>query len=220
MVNKIDITTVQTKLDMAKTDVASISPERLPHSIYEAITASALRSPERIALRYILDGDCIAPNKIPFAKKALHQVVKLVKGHAFAAPYREISYHEVAQRVTQVSNALHSFGIGRTDVTSIILPNFPEMYFSLWGAETTGIANPINPLLEANIIKEIITGNDPGEGTINATEIEKVRRAVFILKEGLLECAGTWNSDDAKLAKEALDQAINIVNSSAFKKTS
>lgn len=157
MVNKIDITTIQTKLDMAKTDVASISPERLPHSIYEAIVASAQRSPERIALRYILDGDCIAPNKIPFAKKALHQVVKLVKGHAFAAPYREISYREVAQRVTQVSNALHSFGIGRTDVTSIILPNFPEMYFSLWGAETTGIANPINPLLEANIIKEIIT---------------------------------------------------------------
>ena len=71
-----------------------------------------------------------------------------------------------------------------------------------------------------NIIKEIITGNDPGEGTINATEIEKVRRAVFILKEGLLTCARTRNSDDAKIAEEALDSAINIVNSSAFKKTS
>jgi fatty-acyl-CoA synthase len=157
MVSKIDITTVQTHLDMAKTDVTSISPEHLPKSIFEAITGSAKRFPDKIALRYILDGDCIAPNKIPFSKKALHHLVKLFKGKAFAAPYREISYREVAQRVTQVSNALHSFGIGRTDVTSIILPNFPEMYFSLWGAETSGIANPINPLLEANIIKEIIT---------------------------------------------------------------
>lgn len=157
MVTKIDITTVQTNLDMAKTDVASISPERLPDSIYDAITTSAQRYADETAIRYILDGDCLGPTKIPFAKKTVNQLLKLVKGKTFAAPYREISYREVAKKVTQVSNALQSFGIGRADVTSIILPNFPEMYFSLWGAETAGIANPINPLLEANIIKEIIT---------------------------------------------------------------
>jgi len=157
MVTKIDITTVQTNLDMAKTDVASISPERLPDSIYDAITTSAQRYADKTAIRYILDGDCLGPTKILFAKKAINQLLKLVKGKTFAAPYREISYREVAKQVTQVSNALQSFGIGRADVTSIILPNFPEMYFSLWGAETAGIANPINPLLEANIIKEIIT---------------------------------------------------------------
>lgn len=157
MVAKIDITTVQTSLDMAKTDVASVSPERLPDSIYDAIATSAQRYTDKTAIRYILDGDCLAPNQIPFAKKAIHELLKLVKGKTFANPYREISYNEIAESVTQVSNALHSFGIGREDVTSIILPNFPEMYFSLWGAETAGIANPINPLLEANIIKEIIT---------------------------------------------------------------
>lgn len=157
MVAKIDITTVQTRLDMATTDVASVSPGRLPDSIYDAITASARRYADKTAIRYILDGDCIGPKQIPFAKKAIHQLLKLVKGKNFANPYREISYNDIAASVTQVSNALHSFGIHREDVTSIILPNFPEMYFSLWGAETAGIANPINPLLEANIIKEIIT---------------------------------------------------------------
>jgi len=157
MVQKVDLTTVQTSADMAKSDLVSISPSRLPHSIYDAISTSAQRSPNKTAIRYILDGDCIGPKKIPFAKKAIHQLVKIIKGKGFAAPYREISYRDVANAVTQVSNALAGLGIGRDDVTSIILPNFPEMYFSLWGAETAGIANPINPLLEANIIKEIIT---------------------------------------------------------------
>ncbi|XQW84980.1 AMP-binding protein [Thalassotalea piscium] len=157
MENKIDITTVRTQMDMATLDVASISPEKLPNSIYDAIITSAQRYTDKVAIRYILDGDCIGPKQIPFSKKIIHQLLKVVKGKEFAAPYREISYQDVAKRVTQVANALTGLGVTRSDVTSIILPNFPEMYFSLWGAETTGIANPINPLLEASIIKEIIT---------------------------------------------------------------
>lgn len=157
MVAKVDITTVQTDMDMAKTDVASVSPERLPDSIYDAITTSAERYANKTAIRYILDGDCLSPTQIPFTKKLVHQLIKCTKGKTFANPYREISYSEIATSVTQVSNALHQLNVGQDDVTSIILPNFPEMYFSLWGAETAGIANPINPLLEANIIKEIIT---------------------------------------------------------------
>ena len=157
MAQQLDITTIQTHLDMARTDVASISPERLPNSIYDTIITSAERYADKTAIRYILDGDCLGPKQIPFAKKAIHQLVKITKGKSFAKPYREISYQQLAEKVTQMSNALHQFGLGKDDVTSIILPNFPEMYFALWGAETTGIANPINPLLEANIIKEIMT---------------------------------------------------------------
>lgn len=157
MATTIDITTVQTHLDMAKADADSISPEQLPRSIYDAIITSAQRYQDKTAIRYILDGDCIGPKQIPFAKKAVSQLVRIVKKKSFATPYREISFNEIAKSVTQMSNALNSFGVDRKDVTSIILPNFPEMYFSLWGAETAGIANPINPLLEANIIKEIIT---------------------------------------------------------------
>lgn len=157
MVNKVDITTVQTDLDMAKMDLARLSPEQLPLSIYDAIVSSAECYGNKTAIQYILDGDCIGPKQIPFAKKAIHQLLKVTKGKSFAAPYREISFNQLATSVTQVSNALTQFGIGKKDVTSIVLPNFPEMYFSLWGAETAGIANPINPLLDGKIIKEIIT---------------------------------------------------------------
>jgi fatty-acyl-CoA synthase len=157
MSNKVDITTVQTCLDMEKVDKSTLSPEQLPQSIYDGIITSARRYSNKTAIKYILDGDCIGPKNIPFSKKVIHQLLKVTKGKTFAAPYREISYGEVAKSVTQMANALTQLGIEREDVTSIILPNFPETYFSLWGAETAGIANPINPLLDAKIIKEIIS---------------------------------------------------------------
>ncbi len=36
-----------------------------------------------------------------------------------------------------------------------ILPNIPQTYFILYGAEAVGIANPINPLLEPHVIRDI-----------------------------------------------------------------
>ena len=35
------------------------------------------------------------------------------------------------------------------------------------------------------ILRNVITGDDNGSGTINSAEIEKIRRAVFILKDAL-----------------------------------
>jgi len=157
MATKIDITTIQTCFDMDNVDMSKISPDYLPQSIYDAIVTSARRYSNKTAIKYILDGDCIGPKDIPFSKKAIHQLLKITKGKHFAAPYREISYTQLAESVTQTANALIGLGIERNDVTSIVLPNFPEMYFSLWGAETAGIANPINPLLDSKIIKEIIS---------------------------------------------------------------
>jgi len=157
MSNIVDITTVQTRSDMEKVDISKLSPEQLPQSIYHCVVTSARRYSNKVAIKYILDGDCIGPKKIPFSKKIIHQLLKVTKGKSFAEPYREVTYNELSTSVTQVANALNSLGIKREDVTSIILPNFPEMYFSLWGAETAGIANPINPLLDAKIIKEIIS---------------------------------------------------------------
>jgi len=156
MQNKLDILNIQTCADMAKVDMTKLEPTRLPQSIYDAIVSSAERYGDKTAIQYILDGDCLSPKQIPFGKKLTHQLVKLTKGKSFAAPYREISYRQLAQSVTQMANALQQFGITRQDVTSIILPNFPEMYVSLWGAESAGIANPINPMLDAKLIKEIM----------------------------------------------------------------
>lgn len=48
-------------------------------------------------------------------------------------------------------------GLGPNDVVTYVLPNLPQTHFVLWGAEAAGIANPINPLLEPETIKEICT---------------------------------------------------------------
>ena len=40
-----------------------------------------------------------------------------------------------------------SLGVGPHDVVSLLLPLIPQAFFTLFGAEAAGIANPVNPLL-------------------------------------------------------------------------
>ncbi|MDX1416470.1 MAG: AMP-binding protein, partial [Candidatus Promineifilaceae bacterium] len=41
-------------------------------------------------------------------------------------------------------------------VVSTILPNLPQAYFTIWGGEAAGIVNPINPMLEPEIMADIM----------------------------------------------------------------
>jgi fatty-acyl-CoA synthase len=59
-------------------------------------------------------------------------------------------------RVTQTANGLASLGVGPTDVVSVLLPNLLQAQFGFWGAEAIGIVNPINFLLGAPQIAEIM----------------------------------------------------------------
>ena len=61
------------------------------------------------------------------------------------------------------------------------------------------------------IIRNIVTGQDNGSGTINSEEIEKIRRAVFILKDAL-DHASDKSTYLSKQAKEALAEAQKIAN--------
>tara|TARA_R110001583_G_C5404062_1_gene386072 strand:- start:91 stop:411 length:321 start_codon:yes stop_codon:yes gene_type:complete len=70
-----------------------------------------------------------------------------------------------------------------------------------------------------DIIRNIITGDDPGEGTINAGEVEKIRRAVFVMRDALVH-ASDKSTYLSKQAKEALDEAKRLADSLGFKKTS
>ena len=69
---------------------------------------------------------------------------------------RVISYAELGAQITRTANLLQRLGINSTDAVSIILPILPETHFAIWGAQAAGIANPINPMLEAEHIGEII----------------------------------------------------------------
>lgn len=71
-----------------------------------------------------------------------------------------ISFRELAERVIQTANLLHSLDVGPDDVVSILLPNLPETHFALWGSQSTGIASPINPFLDAAHIIEIMNATN------------------------------------------------------------
>jgi len=69
---------------------------------------------------------------------------------------RTVSYRELGQRINQTANLLNSLGLQTEQAASIVLPILPETHFAIWGAQAAGIANPINPMLEADHIGEIM----------------------------------------------------------------
>ncbi|MBW1989930.1 MAG: acyl-CoA synthetase [Deltaproteobacteria bacterium] len=80
----------------------------------------------------------------------------LMNGDSYENPI-VITHGQLMHRIRQAANMFHDLGVGPEDVVTYILPNLPQTHFTLWGAELAGIANPINPLLEAATIKDICT---------------------------------------------------------------
>jgi fatty-acyl-CoA synthase len=101
-----------------------------------------------------------------------------------------ISYRELVARVAQAANMFHALGVGPGDVVSLLLPLIPEAFITLLGAETAGIANPVNPLLEPHQIAEILDAArakvlvalGPLPGTDIWQKVEKVRGRLKHLK--------------------------------------
>ena len=73
---------------------------------------------------------------------------------------QKTSFTELGNKITQTANLLNDLGIGEDDAVSIILPILPQAHFSILGAQAAGIANPINPMLEADHIGEILSAAD------------------------------------------------------------
>ncbi len=67
-----------------------------------------------------------------------------------------LSYAELLAQITQAANLFHHLGVQPDDVVSLLLPNLPETHFAIWGGQAVGTVNPINPLLEAETIAEIL----------------------------------------------------------------
>ena len=63
--------------------------------------------------------------------------------------------------ITQTANMFRRLGLQRDDVVAFVLPNLPETHWTIWGAETAGIAFAINPLLEAPMMLELMNAAQP-----------------------------------------------------------
>ncbi|HEV8192105.1 MAG TPA: acyl-CoA synthetase [Ktedonobacterales bacterium] len=122
---------IHTLGDIEAIEQVPLSERQLPGSTYEMVRRSAERFPDRTALRFFLTGD----------------------HYDHPASW---TYHELLGGIHQTANMFHDLGIGREDVVSLLLPNCPQILFSLFGGEAAGVVNPINPLLEPEQIAEIM----------------------------------------------------------------
>ena len=134
-------------------------------STYEALQLGAARDPDAPAIHFLPNAD---PDEAPVT----------------------ISYRQFIGRVTQSANLFTSLGVGPQDVVSLLLPLLPQSFFTLFGAEAVGIANPVNPLLEPVQIAEILRAANtkvlvtlgPAEGSDIWEKVQRVREELPGLK--------------------------------------
>ena len=111
--------------------------EKTPHrqrvrvdNTYAAIAHGAALNPEATAISFMMSGE------------------------TFDQPMA-VSYQDLITKIRQSANLFSDLGVGPTDVVTYLLPNIPQTHYVLWGAETAGIVNPINPMLEPATIGDI-----------------------------------------------------------------
>ena len=99
-------------------------------SVYDVFAKSAARNPDHTALTMVMTGE---DDEKP----------------------RLVSYRQLLEGITRAANLFTSIG-GSAPGVAYILPSLVETHFTLWGAETAGYAVPINFLLQAQNIAELI----------------------------------------------------------------
>ena len=117
--------------DMRAMEAVPLEERVTTNSTYELLTKGAAIDPDAVALYFLMSGE------------------------TWESPV-EVTYKQFLTRITQSANLFTDLGVGPRDVVTYILPNLPQTHFSLWGAETAGIANPINPMLEPTQIRDIM----------------------------------------------------------------
>lgn len=91
------------------------------------------------------------------ARKAFPEDIALTylpTGSAADTPL-QWNYRDYQQEVFRAANLFNSLGLQADQSVIFLLPNVPEMLFGIWGAQTAGIAAPINPFLKAQHIAGI-----------------------------------------------------------------
>lgn len=114
-----------------------------------------------------------------------------------------VSFAQFMARVTQAANMFADLGVGPNDVVSFLLPLLPQSFFTLFGAEAVGIANPVNPLLEPHQLVDIfraagtkiLVALGPTPGTEIWEKVSRIRSELPGL-EAILQVNGTGDEQD------------------------
>jgi fatty-acyl-CoA synthase len=134
------MTDIKSIRDIELIEATPLAERDLPNSTYAAIARTARASPESCAIRFIENGE-----NWRAARDSGQTILS-----------RDITYGQLLSSINRTANLFRSLGVGDGDVVSILLPNIPEAYFALWGGEAAGVVNPINYLLDAAEIGEIV----------------------------------------------------------------
>ena len=176
---------IRTAADIEALEKVPLSERIKASSTYDLLTQGAALDPEAAAIQFIPDGN------------------------RFDQPV-SVTYREFIKKINQTANLLHDLGVGARDVVTYLLPNLPQTHFVLWGSEAVGIANPINPLLEAATIRDICRaagtkvlvalGHRPGSDIW--TKVEAIRKDIPSLRRILRvqgpseESEGIWGYEE------------------------
>mgnify|MGYP002780513656 CR=1 FL=1 len=98
---------------------------------YQLIARAAAEAPDAPALKYLDNADLE------------HQPLCLTR-------------KQLIDEITRCANMLRCLGVQQDDAVSILLPNLPQAQIAFWGAQAAGIVNPINFLLSADHIADIM----------------------------------------------------------------
>lgn len=175
-----------TEADLKAFEAIPFEERIAARSTYEAILLGAAHAPQIPALLFLQGAD---PAEAPVS----------------------ISYAQFAARVTQAANMFHHLEVGPGDVVSFLLPLLPQSFYTLWGAEAAGIANPVNPLLEpaqlADILRaaktKVLVALGPVPGSDIWDKVEKIRGQLPDLK-AILQVHGPGNPSQGIHAFDAL----------------
>jgi fatty-acyl-CoA synthase len=72
------------------------------------------------------------------------------------APVRRWCYADLVADVRRAANLFHALSVGRPPRVALLLPPLPETHLALWGAETAGVACPINFQLNPGHIADLV----------------------------------------------------------------
>ena len=184
--------------DVAAFEAAAPYAERIAApSTYEALRLGMQRNPQAPALQYLAKAE---PDQ----------------------PALTVSHADFFARVTQSANLFASFGVGADDVVSFLLPLLPQSFFGLYGAEAAGIANPVNPMLSATQLTEILRAANtkvlvtigPLPGTDIWDKVQQIKASLPLLKTILVihgkadEANGIFDFDE-QLAKQPGDKLLS-----------
>jgi fatty-acyl-CoA synthase len=87
--------------------------------------------PDKIAIRYIADGDPESPAVL-------------------------LRYRELQSRARKAANLFHSLGVEPGDAVLIVLPTLPQLYVAMLGAVAAGIACSVNWMLKGGQLAELV----------------------------------------------------------------